>query len=57
MKYAILDSKNIVVSMVIWPNGVFNTPDDHTAKASAVAEIGDSYKNGKFMKPDGSVRR
>lgn len=56
MKHAIIDSNNLVVSMVIWPDGIFSVPKGHTAVVSDIAKIGDRHENGNFIKPDGSVR-
>lgn len=56
MKHAIIDANNLVVSMVIWPNGNFKCPRDHQSIQSDIARVGDRYDNGQFIKPDGSVR-
>lgn len=56
MKHAIINKDNIVVNIIIWPNGSFKCPRDHQSIESMVAKMGDRYENGQFISPDGTVR-
>ena len=51
MRFAIINDKNIVVSIIVWPNGQFIPPRDHTIVQSDVAQPGSSYdpKQGRFF--------
>ena len=56
MRYAIINEKNIVRSIVVWPNGKFEVPRGHIVVESDVAQPGSVYdpKEGKFY-PVGTV--
>ena len=56
MRYAIINDKNIVVSVIVWAQGQFKTPRGHTVVQSDVAQPGSVYdaKQGKFF-PVGTV--
>lgn len=43
MRFAIINEKNIVVSVVVWPDGKFVPPRGHTVVQSDVAQPGNMY--------------
>ena len=56
MKHAIINSDNLVVNIIIWPDGSFKAPRDHISIESDVAKLGDRYENGSFVSPSGVMR-
>ena len=51
MRFAIINEKNIVHSVIVWPNGQFKPPRGFTVIQSDVAQPGNQYdpKQGKFF--------
>lgn len=51
MRFAIINEKNIVHSIIVWPQGQFKPPRGHTIVQSDVAQPGNQYdpKQGKFF--------
>ncbi len=56
MRYAIVNEKNIVVSVIVWNKGQFKAPRNQTVVQSDMAQPGSVYdpKEGKFF-PVGTV--
>lgn len=56
MRFALINDKNLVVSVIVWPKGQFKAPAGHTVVQSDVAQPGSVYdpKAGKFF-PVGTV--
>lgn len=56
MRYAVINDKNLVVSVIVWANGIFTAPRNHTVVQSDIAQPGSVYdpKQGKFF-PVGNV--
>lgn len=52
VKYAIINKDNQVVNVIVWVNGAFVAPRDHTVVESDGAKIGDLYnpEDGSFTK-------
>lgn len=53
MKFAIINKENIVVNVIIWPDGNFARPRNHRVIESTDADIGDIYDpvENVFKKP------
>ena len=56
MRYAIINNKNIVVSVIVWNQGQFVPPRNHIVVQSDIAQPGSVYdpKQGKFF-PAGTI--
>lgn len=51
MRFAIINDKNRVISVVVWPNGKFQAPRNCTVIQSDIAQPGSMYdpKTGLFL--------
>lgn len=59
MRYAVLNSSNVVVNIIKWDGMAhWSPPKDHIALASSVARIGDKYDpiEEKFSDPKEDVQ-
>ena len=51
MRFAIINSRNMVVSIIVWPHGQIIPPKGHRVVVSHVAQPGSIYdpKEGRFL--------